>query len=118
MNLEFKQLTTEILSARVLESRMDANVSAGFRQSFEEYLAKGTETVVIEMEGVSFIDSTGMGALISLRKALPAGGELVISGANETVTNLLRLTRLNKVFMIVDDVQSALDKLGAKEAGQ
>jgi anti-sigma B factor antagonist len=113
MNLEFRKVGEKVLVATVLDSRIDGTVLGDFRKRFDEHLG-GIEYLALDVSAVTFIDSTGLGAIISLRKALPPQGELAICCANEAVDNLLRLTRLNKVFLMFDDVASAEKDLSAR----
>ena len=99
--------------ATVLDARIDGTVLGDFRKRFDEYLP-GIRYLALDLSAVSFIDSTGLGAIIALRKALPDGGELAVCGASESVENLFRLTRLNKVFLMFSDVQSAESDLLAR----
>jgi anti-sigma B factor antagonist len=63
---------------------------------------------VVDLSGVEFIDSSGLGALIGeLKKARQAGGDLRISGVTDQVATVLRLTNLDRVLRPYADVQTA-----------
>jgi anti-sigma B factor antagonist len=72
--------------------------------------AEATEpaTLVIDLRGVSFMDSTGLRLLLAaLRRAEPAGRRLVLVRGQEQVRDLFRVARLDDVFELVDDPDEA-----------
>ncbi len=85
-----------------------------FRERFSEALSSGAREFVIDMAGVSRIDSSGMGVLVRCQASLRAlGGAMVIAGAGEAVRMALKLTRLEKSFEFFADEPSALAALRA-----
>jgi len=59
----------------------------------------GKKSVVIDLAGVSLMNSTGLGLLIGGYTALKnAGGAFALSGANENIQNLIRITKLQTIF--------------------
>ncbi len=112
MNLEFDTHDEhQIMICRVIDARIDGSVSGGLKKQFEPHLQSGVKRIVLDMSAVKFVDSTGLGALISLRKSLPEDGELAVCGATAQVDNLFRLTRLNKVLLMSATVEEAIQKL-------
>jgi anti-sigma B factor antagonist len=87
--------------------RLDAQAAAGFRDAVGERV-KGAQLVVVSLTDVTFIDSSGLAALISVLKRVPPGGQLRLAHANSAVRSLLTLTRLGKVFPDYDTVEQAL----------
>jgi len=62
-----------------------------------ELVAGGQARVVVDLSGVEFIDSSGLGALIGgLKVARQAGGDLRVAGAGTQITAVLQLTNLNR----------------------
>jgi len=110
MNLEF-QTKDGLLVVKVLNPRIDAAAVGQFREQMQPYLAEGHEKILVDIEDVDFIDSTGLGALVSLFKSLPPSGELAICGAREQVDSVFKLTRLNKVFLMCATVEEGMDRL-------
>lgn len=88
-------------------SRLDASAAPAFRQAL---LAKATgkPVVVIDMSNVKFVDSSGLGSLVSILKVLPPGGHLRLVAVSESVLVLLRVTRLNRIFPCFASVPDAL----------
>lgn len=87
--------------------RLDAEVAPEFRAEVGERAA-GRSVVVLSLESVSFMDSSGLAGLISVLKRLAPGGQLRIAGANQAVRSLLKLTRLDTVLPVFDDTAAAL----------
>ena len=68
-------------------------------------LLEGAKTVVVDLEKVRYISSSGLGLLITLlTKMRNAGGELVLTAPSEHVKKLLLITKLNGIFKVVDSV--------------
>ncbi len=75
-------------------------------------LAKGTKKIVVDLAGVTHIDSTGIGTFIaSLGKVMEAGGSLAMAGASGVVREGFRVTRLDSVFRFFSDVETAARSL-------
>ena len=73
----------------------------------------GAKMVVIEMTGVSYIDSTGVGIMsYCFGKAVQNGANLRIAGARDNVLNVFRVTRLVNVVPFYPDLNSALEGRG------
>lgn len=68
--------------------------------------------VALDLSDVSMISSSGLGALISLAKeAKAAGGTLVTFGLNKDIQNLMKITRLDKLFTSKADQNAAIKAL-------
>ncbi|MCU1572234.1 MAG: anti-sigma-factor antagonist [Micrococcaceae bacterium] len=73
-----------------------------------ELLDDGVIRLVVDLSGTDFVDSSGLGALISgLKKARQAGGDLRLASPTAQITAVLELTNLNKVLKPVATVQDA-----------
>jgi anti-anti-sigma factor len=71
--------------------------------------SNGAPRVVIDMTGVSFVDSTGLGSVISALKQIRSSqGELRIASPNQQVRVVLELTTLDRVFPYYATVEEAL----------
>lgn len=79
-------------------------------------IAGGATTVIMDLSGVSHVNSTGIGIMAyCFGKATQQGAELRVAGAKSNVLDLFRITRLIKVIPFFPDVNSALqgnDRLG------
>jgi anti-sigma B factor antagonist len=74
-----------------------------------EALDQGYRRIVLDMTGVTHIDSTGIGRCIaSLNRIMQTGGKLHMAGATGQVRDSFRVTRLDRVFRFFDTVEAAL----------
>lgn len=92
------------------EGRLTMVAAPALRTAVEECVAGGTRHVVVDLSPTSFVDSSGLGALVNgLKSARVAGGDLRIAGAPEQVRSVLRLTNLDRVLKPYADVTEASD---------
>ena len=96
---------------RILELRedsLDASNVRAFRELADALIGEHRH-VVLDMAGVRFIDSSGLGALIaSLRRLNGRDGDLVLCEMSRTVRALFELMRMHRVFKIRDSRADAL----------
>jgi anti-sigma B factor antagonist len=100
-----------ILILKPSEKRIDASVATDFKGKIIDLINAGNKKIVLNLDGVDFIDSSGLGAIVSSLKAIGNEGDLVICGISETVMTLFRLTRMNRVFQIFSTEDEALKAL-------
>lgn len=71
------------------------------RQEVNDAVTASTDIVLIDLEGVTFMDSSGLGALvIALKTVRTAGGKLFLCSINDQVKMLFQLTSMDRVFEI------------------
>lgn len=92
---------------------VDGELVVGNRQDLKDAvldrLSAGDRDVLLDFSGASYIDSSGLGVLVSLSKRIrEEGGELRLSGLNEDLLTLFELTRLDTLFQIAEDRHEAL----------
>ncbi len=80
-----------------------------FRKSVIEKIAK-QPFVVMDFSAVSFMDSSGLGALVSILKKIPPGGELRLACIKDNVASLLQMTHMDQVFSIFPSLSAALER--------
>jgi anti-sigma B factor antagonist len=97
-----------VLILKVLESRITADVAPNFKEGINSYVTKGNRTIILDLSEVTFIDSSGLGALIGSLKVIGDDGELVLCGARDAVVSMFKLTRMNKVFRMFNSPEEAL----------
>ena len=84
-----------------LQGAIYVEEAAALRETLLDYIEKGHNTFLIDLESVDYIDSSGLGTLVSIQKqALQHGGGVTLKGIHGLVKDLFELTRLNKVFDI------------------
>ena len=87
--------------------RLDASQAESFKRQFA-IRPEGAIQVVLDLEGVDFIDSTGLGAIVAcLKRVGEMGGDIKVSGLNPKTRMIFEITRAHRVFDIFDDARSA-----------
>ena len=89
--------------------RLDVAGAPALKEAIGDLVRNGPAKVVIDMEGVSFVDSTGLGSVVSgLKQLRNAQGELRLAAPNQQVRVVLELTTLDRVFPYYATVEEAL----------
>lgn len=99
MNLKTRRFGT-LLVATLDESRLDAAISTRFKDKMREVAAAADGLLILDLSQVQFMDSSGLGAVIAVRKAMPEGRRIEISGLTPNVQRVFKLTRMDTVFTI------------------
>ncbi len=82
---------------------VDGTKAHQFRQQIQKLLETNPQVIVIDFKDVSFMDSSGLGALVlSLKTVRATGTKLFLCSLNEQVMMLLELTDMHKVFRIFE----------------
>jgi anti-sigma B factor antagonist len=83
--------------------------SVTLRDTVHDVLAKGSKKILLNLENISYIDSSGIGELVSgFTSVKNAGGELKLLNLTKKVHDLLQITKLYTVFDIWDNEASAI----------
>ncbi|WP_028997646.1 STAS domain-containing protein [Azohydromonas australica] len=103
------QQREQALVATVQAPRLDAAQAAAFRTALLDVL-KDTPTarLVLDLQAVKMIDSSGLGVLVSVLKSMGGRGGIAVAGASAAVQSVFKLTRLDRVFPMHDSVDAAL----------
>ena len=89
--------------------RLDVACAPALKEAISEVVKNGPPRIVIDMEGVSFVDSTGLGSVISaLKQVRGSQGELRLAAPNQQARVVLELTTLDRVFPYYATVEEAL----------
>jgi anti-sigma B factor antagonist len=91
--------------------RLDIEVAADFRTMLLSLIEQGNRHLVIDMKAVTFIDSSGLGALVSALKTLKrtsGSGDVRLARVQPPVISLLEIIRLNRVFTSYPSVEQAI----------
>jgi len=94
----------------IQEERIDAHNSGELKEYILHLIEQGENTIIVQLEQVRFIDSSGLGALLSGYKNTAAkSGKLALSNVQPQVLSMFELTRLNRVFEIYADLTEVFD---------
>ena len=92
------------------EGRLNMVAAPGLRKELHALVDKGNSRIVVDLSRTEFIDSSGLGALISgLKAARQAGGDLRLAAPTRQVTTVLELTNLNRVLRSHESADGAFD---------
>ena len=79
------------------------------RQAVVSLVGEGRVDIVVDLSGVDFLDSVGLGVIVSaLKRVRGRDGQLVVAGAVPRVRALFELTRLDEIIDLFDTVDAAL----------
>lgn len=86
------------------EGILDSTKTADFHRQIEQCIESGVDTILIDFTNVTFMDSSGLGALVKALKTLQAGSvQLFLCSINEQIKMLFELTSMDNFFNILDD---------------
>jgi anti-sigma B factor antagonist len=92
-----------------LEGEIDLHVSQGIATSLRAMSDAKPKQLVVDLSKVTYIDSSGLAVLIEAMQNIgAAGGKFALAGLQEAVRPIFEIARLDQVFRIFPDVDSAL----------
>lgn len=87
-----------------------------FREVFKSLIDQGKKNIIVNLEKVSWINSTGLGILISgYTSVRRGGGDLVIMHASDRIESILYVTKLNLLFKAYENEEEALASFADKQ---
>ena len=92
-----------------LEGEIDLHVSPGIATSLKSMITEKPKQLVVDLSRVTYIDSSGLAVLIEAMQNMNGyGGKFSLAGLQEGVRPIFEIARLDQVFRIYPDVDSAL----------
>ncbi len=108
MTLHIEALEQESLLIVSLTGRLDGEAPELFREQIRNLL-DGTPRLVLDLARLEYMDSSGLGALIScLRTAIQKGGDIRLARLVPSVRMLLELTRADRIFEVFETREAAI----------
>ena len=104
MNLEQRK-ETWVLS---LCGELDYGECSGFRVQIDRILKGSPPAAVIDLSKLDYLDSSGLGLLLSLSREYSTAGGRIALVTNKTVDSILEITRLNGIFSVFGTLDQAL----------
>jgi len=98
----------DTLVVRLRADRLDAARAIRFKDAFWDHTRHHRGRVLLDMDAVSFLDSSGLGALIAAMKAADPERRIELAGLTPHVMKVFALTRMDQVFTVHADVASGL----------
>ncbi len=109
MNLK-TEAHAEVMVIFVREERLDAHNSNELKLEMNRLFESGTKNLLVDLKEVRFVDSSGLGVLVSgFKNASTRQGSIKLSSLQTQVKSMFELTRLHRVFDIFQTVDEALE---------
>lgn len=91
----------------VNEPRIDAAVALSFKEGMRAQ-TEGVPEIILNLEQVQFVDSSGLGAIVAAMKAMGTPRAMALAGLTPPVEKVFRLTRMDSVFPMYASLDDAL----------
>ncbi len=88
--------------------RIDAAIAIQFKEDMRRETESDAARIVLDLAGVEFIDSSGLGAIVASMKQIGSERRLDLAGLQPVVEKVFRLTRMDTVFRLFDSLDDAL----------
>jgi anti-sigma B factor antagonist len=96
-------------SVLTLQGEIDVYTAPRLRQAIIDLVEGGERNIVVDMEKVDFLDSTGLGVLVGgLKRVKTREGNLSLVASQEKILKIFEITGLDKVFPIAGTVEEAV----------
>ncbi|MGY2946321.1 anti-anti-sigma factor [Thermostichus sp. MS-CIW-39] len=100
-----------------LTGLLDAFSEPVFVKVVTKYLEEGSPNLILDLTGIDFIDSSGVGALVQLAKLVQGRAGIFQVVSNPRITQTVKLVRLEKFLSLRNSLQEALDRLKEGSTG-
>lgn len=91
-----------------LEGEIDLRSSPDLRSTLLELIDRAPGRVIVDLSGIAYMDSSGVGTLVEMKRRLERnGGRLILAALQPRVRSVFEITRLDKFFTIADSVEEA-----------
>ena len=103
------------LAILMVDGEMDISNAANFKTAIKEQLSASMSKLIIDFREVSYIDSSGLGVLVSsFATVLKAGGKLKLSDLSRRVKEIFQLAELIEYFEVYDTLEDAIKSFNVK----
>jgi anti-sigma B factor antagonist len=107
MEIRYDDVQENILIIKA-DGTLNSQTADQFLESIEKMVGAGLWDIIVDCSELEHLSSYGLGVLVLLHRRMGEGlGAIKIASAKGLIVDVLRLTRLNKLFEIYPDVQSA-----------
>lgn len=94
-----------------LKGDLDYSECSSFRMTIDKILKNLPSATIVDLSGLDYLDSSGLGLLLSLSKEYGAQGGRLVLVTNDSVESILDLTRLSGLFSCASSLEEASDML-------
>jgi len=107
-NLEIRATHEQDGSLVQLTGEIDLRTSPQLRSTFLELIQRKPRRIILDLSGVSYVDSSGVGTIVELkRRTMREACKVVLVGLQSRVRSLFEITRLDNFFIITDSIDEA-----------
>jgi anti-sigma B factor antagonist len=92
---------------------IDASSAADFKNQLVTWIQEGNLRILLDLTFIEFVDSSGLGAIISLLKLLAGKGDICLCSIRDQVMSLFKLTRMDRIFRIYPTSAEAIEAMKA-----
>jgi anti-sigma B factor antagonist len=98
----------DVTVAKLCDTRLDAAQAVRFKEGLRELSEAGAAHIVLDMSDIGFMDSSGLGAVVTVMKQMGREKRLDLACLSPAVAKVFVLTRMDKVFRIHPTVDAAV----------
>ncbi len=107
-NLDVRAQRESDATILYLSGEIDLRTSPQLRGTFLELIDEKPNRIILDLSGVSYVDSSGVGTIVELkRRTMRYKSEVVLVGLQTRVRSLFEITRLDKFFTITNTIDEA-----------
>lgn len=98
----------DVTVVEATDHRIDMETSAAFKATLDRLIAAGHHRMVLNLKQVAFMDSAGLGVIMSAFKQLNGQGSLQVCGLQPRIRTLFDITRLTRVIGLHEAEEDAV----------
>lgn len=104
-------LDNNILIVKIDEEYLDIKNASEFKTKVTELIDKNVHKIIFNFSKINFVDSTGLGSVVTIIKVLGEKGSIAICDISDTVKEIFWMTRMDKVFLLFNNEDEALEAM-------
>ena len=109
--MKYEILDCDICVLLPTPDRLTAATGAAFKDQAVKLIEAGHTRLIVDMTAITFIDSSGLGALVGVLKRVGNRGEIVVCGLSSSLKQMFAITRMDRVFAGYLDRSAAINAL-------
>ncbi|SOH94840.1 anti-sigma B factor antagonist [Monaibacterium marinum] len=104
----------DITAIRPGIERLTAMNAKAFKDEIISLIDAGSTQLIVDFKDITFVDSSGLGALVGILKKIGNRGDLALAGLNSDVVRMFQICRMDRVFTSYPDVASAVQTMSER----